>query len=871
MQIGLENQDNNCKITNCLFKNNYVSYNSESKGHAGVACLRRGVTFKYCNFTNNMACSYGVLGFHDGGSVINCKFYNNYAMESGGALGFDTSNQKINIVNSDFENNTAKNGGAIYLNSKGQIENCRFINNIATHCGGAIYSNSKISIITSNFTQNIANNGGAGYINEEANIFDSNFMENIAEYGGAIYSKSQLTVNDSLFKNNSALNGSAIYNNGMLNIYKSHFNSNKAKSYNITSTNNAPVKKGDYLIIKVKLLVGDNVLDAIYNNGNATVDKDKPIESNLAIKQEILLILNNETYIVKTNDDGIAEFIIDTTDLNAENYTYFFIHLDCELYTGINDNDTVEILENNQQPKTKKNNELLSSSNNNWESNPYKTKTKIHSNLKDYLKSKGYASVNDLIKDNTNKYPYHVDNNHHKLKNKYRNDKGFDDYLYNMWKINWPHEYNIDEFLKDGAYMNAPLLLGIGNLALPLLITSYYINGKIHEAKIKTNGDFWKTLNEPIIHFYGYKTHFADEKGGKALVDFLLGIDENGDMSIGNALINSISLLCGFKIGTMIPFRTTNTNKIFIHNDKLRTLLNYGEVIKEGLFDFFSIVSKPINVISVIVSRIGKTFFEGSSKLFDSFYSFFNNDVRNIFYFLNPANQQNAENNIKNLTLKKSSLSKIKDIAKRSVNKVKTFIKKINNKLHKVVKKVKTKLNKFFKNVKKIVKKVQNKVTNIVKNIKTTVKTVMKKVNKIIKKVKNTIKRVTKKVKTIVKQVKSNVKKIKKKTNKVIKNIKSTVKTIKNKTTHTLTKHVNKLVKKVKNNVKKIKTKTKRIIKKIKNNIQQVKTKAQKMVDNAKTKVQQFKKAVEHNYNLVKNKIKNGYQILKTKFQSGCN
>lgn len=515
LQIGLENQDNNCKITNCLFKNNYVSYNSESKGHAGVACLRRGVTFKYCNFTNNMACSYGVLGFHDGGSVINCKFYNNYAMESGGALGFDTSNQKINIVNSDFENNTAKNGGAIYLNSKGHIENCRFINNIATHCGGAIYSNSKISIITSNFTQNIANNGGAGYINEEANIFDSNFMENIAEYGGAIYSKSQLTVNDSLFKNNSALNGSAIYNNGMLNIYKSHFNSNKAKSYNITSTNNAPVKKGDYLIIKVKLLVGDNVLDAIYNKGNATVDKDKPIESNLAIKQEILLILNNETYIVKTNDDGIAEFIIDTTDLNAENYTYFFIHLDCELYTGINDNDTVEILENNQQPKTKKNNELLSSSNNNWESNPYKTKTKIHSNLKDYLKSKGYASVNDLIKDNTNKYPYHVDNNHHKLKNKYKNDKGFDDYLYNMWKINWPHEYNIVEFLKDGAYMNVPLLLGIGNLALPLLITSYYINGKIHEAKIKTNGDFWKTLNEPIIHFYGYKPILPMKKAEK--------------------------------------------------------------------------------------------------------------------------------------------------------------------------------------------------------------------------------------------------------------------------------------------------------------------------------------------------------------------
>lgn len=95
------------------------------------------------------------------------------------------------------------------------------------------------------------------------------------------------------------------------------------------------------------------------------------------------------------------------------------------------------------------------------------------------------------------------------------------------------------------------------------------------------------------------------------MVDFLLCIDENGDMSIGNALINSISLLCGFKIGSEISFRISETTIIetYMRRNKLfRTFLKYGEVIKEGLFDIFSMVSEPINVLNVIVGRIGKTF-----------------------------------------------------------------------------------------------------------------------------------------------------------------------------------------------------------------------------------------------------------------------
>ena len=84
MQIGLENEDNNCKITNCTFNNNHATL--YTYGHSGVACLRRGVTFTNCNFTNNSGHEAEILGFHDGGRVNNCKFYNNYIIESGGAF-----------------------------------------------------------------------------------------------------------------------------------------------------------------------------------------------------------------------------------------------------------------------------------------------------------------------------------------------------------------------------------------------------------------------------------------------------------------------------------------------------------------------------------------------------------------------------------------------------------------------------------------------------------------------------------------------------------------------------------------------------------------------------------------------------------------
>lgn len=419
LQVGAENIDNNCQIISSIFRNNgVISFNDDSKGHAGVACLRRGVEFNSCIFENNYAYKGGVLTFHDGGSVINCNFTNNTSERAGVILTDENNNQIVNIkdcnfnlnfanrggvlylsagttniFNSKFSNNEAYNGGTIYVNSVNtEIRDCEFENNLADYGGVLFTDKGHIGVFNSNFINSIGESGGVIYSrNSDIKIHNSNFKNNYANVGGTlqiidsiteiykssfenntsllgesliISNNSNVFINNSYFINNSALNGSAIYNMGILNIFNSTFNENQAKSYNITSSNNAPIKKGEDLIIQVTLLVGDNVVDAIYNHGNIAINNNKPKESNFAINQEILLILNNDTYIVNTNDNGTAKFVIDTSDLDANNFTYFFIYLETTLYTNIHDNTTIEILENPSDSSNFKK-ELLSSSNDN--------------------------------------------------------------------------------------------------------------------------------------------------------------------------------------------------------------------------------------------------------------------------------------------------------------------------------------------------------------------------------------------------------------------------------------------------------------------------------------------------------------------------
>ncbi|CAG9324277.1 unnamed protein product [Blepharisma stoltei] len=187
----------------------------------------------FTNYSNS--CIYG--------SQINLLaessyFLNGYSSTGGGLYCSDCNN--ISIISSEFFDNAAQKGGAIYIENKADhlnssqcnIKSSRFISNIAGS-GGAIWANNiNLNVFSSIFDENYAKDwesksvqeiidgmGGAIKIGcEESEIpcyFDissNNFSNNWAAYkGGAInWDDSRPKLENNNFWNNSALYGNDI-------------------------------------------------------------------------------------------------------------------------------------------------------------------------------------------------------------------------------------------------------------------------------------------------------------------------------------------------------------------------------------------------------------------------------------------------------------------------------------------------------------------------------------------------------------------------------------------------------------------------------------------------------------------------------------
>lgn len=162
-------------------------------------------------------------------------------------------------------------GGAISTSSANlNIVNCDFINNNALN-GGAIYSTANLNIVGATFTNNRAINGGAIYSSSGLTIDKSTFFNNHASSnGGGIYTSSKTSIKgNSKFNSNSAHKGAAIFSKkNSLTIAKTvKFNKNKASIGLSTSLVNKVVQYG-----KTKLKVKVNG----YNN-NIKIGEDVPI------------------------------------------------------------------------------------------------------------------------------------------------------------------------------------------------------------------------------------------------------------------------------------------------------------------------------------------------------------------------------------------------------------------------------------------------------------------------------------------------------------------------------------------------------------------------------------------------------------------
>lgn len=255
------NNSSTSVIKNASFDGN-KALGTDAAGGA-IALIKGTLSIDNANFTNNQSNYGGAVYQYTNKNVAmdikNSTFDSNIAKNGGGALGIF---KEAKISGSKFINNKAEteDGGAIFLGAESvtNIDNTIFNGNTAATDGGTITtrdynannSAAKLDIVNSTFTSNTATtNGGAinnyFYISAENGEFvtikDTTFDGNSAKNGGAVYNHGVSDLNGKYgsikadnvtFTNNTASNyGGAIYNEGNFDISNSKFTSNKAGNW----------------------------------------------------------------------------------------------------------------------------------------------------------------------------------------------------------------------------------------------------------------------------------------------------------------------------------------------------------------------------------------------------------------------------------------------------------------------------------------------------------------------------------------------------------------------------------------------------------------------------------------------------------------
>ena len=250
-------------------------------------------------------------------AVSNCEFENNYAKE-GGAIYCDGI---LVIRKSIFTKNTADSrGGAINTcNGKCDIQTSLFESNNA-RIGGAIYSGVNGAIITNNiFTKNEAKKGGGaihnGYWRETSYgtvIYDrwGNRIEGEREYFG---------LNTGIIKNTFAFN-KAEYGAAVNNVVKSilidsnNFYANSATS----SASDVIVNNADNVEISNNVMKGTNYYSTISNS-----DSYSKISNNIFdnAPSTIFTIPDAGTYKTSTATDSVNGYSITNVGDTAKTYS----------------------------------------------------------------------------------------------------------------------------------------------------------------------------------------------------------------------------------------------------------------------------------------------------------------------------------------------------------------------------------------------------------------------------------------------------------------------------------------------------------------------------------------------------------------------
>ncbi|WP_333658384.1 transglutaminase domain-containing protein [Methanobrevibacter sp.] len=298
----------NFKVINCYFENNTaLTYG----GAIGLRNNGLGAEITNCTFVNNFAPDGGAIYVLASVTITGSTFKNNRASNNGGAI-FTTGSNILNIFGSFFESNRAINGGALYITVPTRINSSTFKSNLASNIGGVIFASGSngLNISNSKFESNRAKNGGALYITVTTRITSSNFKSNLASSnGGAVYSKNILNISKSTISKNSAAYGSGVYSSSTLRVDSSSLLSNSAKFIKIVISAPNSAKSGSNVAIKSGLVYGDNVAGAFYTtNGNIFVNGKKSTVSNYSPDKKIILKFNGKSVSGSAGSNGIATF-----------------------------------------------------------------------------------------------------------------------------------------------------------------------------------------------------------------------------------------------------------------------------------------------------------------------------------------------------------------------------------------------------------------------------------------------------------------------------------------------------------------------------------------------------------------------------------
>jgi len=185
-------------IVDCVFTNNTSGFGGGAL-HIGLGAAPY---IEYCVFEDNIASDYGGAIYTYGSMpyVLECDFRGNSAGINGGAISVKTGTVAT-VLDSRFEENTAQDGGAIYVGTvlpenpeewnDTYIGFSRFTHNTAER-GGALFLNSFSYVSTQwcTFIRNSADLGGGifGQTDNEGDLSVQNctLVFNHAEFGGGI-------------------------------------------------------------------------------------------------------------------------------------------------------------------------------------------------------------------------------------------------------------------------------------------------------------------------------------------------------------------------------------------------------------------------------------------------------------------------------------------------------------------------------------------------------------------------------------------------------------------------------------------------------------------------------------------------------------